>query len=371
MGKGAEIKETDLRHWRLLEQFRERLSQRLQQASPEPADPRRKLVCEDYFSLLLFSLLNPVVKTMRGICRASQFSRVQAEVSHHAVSLGSFSEAQHLFDPELLSEVLRDLIKDRPALFGDERVKGLVRELTSTDATLWRMMPRVSWAMFDYRGNQSIRFHLQYDVFWQIPTDWEVTPAAVCERKVWRKHLRRGSFCVADRYYGHDYHLIGDLRQKEVSFVLRLYNSAHFVEVGEPRALTTADAKEKVVRDVSVRLGKNGDGPQVRLVTIKARGHLFLLITDREDIPAELISVIYRYRWQIELFFKWIKCILNCRHFLAQSPQGVAAQIYCALIAAVLLLAVKQKRPTKREMEAIQFYLLGYISLDELTKALN
>jgi IS4 transposase len=46
---------------------------------------------------------------------------------------------------------------------------------------------------------------------------------------------------------------------------------------------------------------------------------------------------IYKLRWTIELFFRWLKCLLPCRHWLAESRNGVAIQVYCALIAALLL----------------------------------
>jgi len=90
-----------------------------------------------------------------------------------------------------------------------------------------------------------------------------------------------------------------------------------------------------------------------------------------QELSAELIALIYRYRWRIELFFKWLKCILGCRHWLAQSPRGVAVQVYCVLIAALLLLRATGRRPGKRAMEMIRFYLLGYATLEELTRELG
>jgi len=65
--------------------------------------------------------------------------------------------------------------------------------------------------------------------------------------------------------------------------------------------------------------------------------HALLLATDRMDLSAELIGLIYRYRWQIELFFRWLKCILGCQHLLALSQNGITIQVYCALIASLLI----------------------------------
>ena len=78
----------------------------------------------------------------------------------------------------------------------------------------------------------------------------------------------------------------------------------------------------------------------------------------------------YRNRWQVELFFRWIKCILRCRHFLAASPRGVALQLYLALIAAALLQLHLGRRPSLRLWEALQFYFLGVFTDRDLAAAI-
>jgi hypothetical protein len=82
--------------------------------------------------------------------------------------------------------------------------------------------------------------------------------------------------------------------------------------------------------------------------------------------PAELIAVMYRRRWQIEGFFKWLKCLLGCRHWLAESQRGVTIQLYLALIAAVLLQLATGQRPNRRLLELIRLYQIGWATLDEL-----
>ena len=129
--------------------------------------------------------------------------------------------------------------------------------------------------------------------------------------------------------------------------------------------------KEGFVEELRVRLGNESDGPEGRLVCVESDGHQFLLFTDRTDLAAELVGLIYRYRWQIELFFKWIKCILGCRHWMAESREGVTIQIYCALIASVLLVLWTGRKPTKQQWEALQFYWMGWATLSELEKALS
>jgi len=85
----------------------------------------------------------------------------------------------------------------------------------------------------------------------------------------------------------------------------------------------------------------------------------------------ELIGIIYRNRWEIEILFKWIKCNLKCRHLLAESLQGVTIQIYLAIIATLLLFLAVGHRPTKRQMELIHLFSLGWVSLPELSDGLK
>ena len=87
-------------------------------------------------------------------------------------------------------------------------------------------------------------------------------------------------------------------------------------------------------------------------------------------LSAALVSLVYRRRWSIELFFRWIKCTLGCRHFLAESPRGVALQLYLALIASVLIYLYTGQRAPRRVMEMLQFYLMGWAELEDLMAAI-
>jgi hypothetical protein len=110
-------------------------------------DGRRTLAAADYFSLHLFNLLNPIVSSRRGLCVASRFRNMR-QVCQRPVSPGSFSEAQHLFEPELLGDIIRELAaRARGTVrFGDERVRQAVATLTLVDGTVLRAVNRMAWA---------------------------------------------------------------------------------------------------------------------------------------------------------------------------------------------------------------------------------
>lgn len=374
MGRAKEqIDEKKLSSWKLLDDFRQRLA-KVREAMPPPPDkrsggPERLLLEEDYFSLMLFGLFNPVVDSMRGLCSVSRLNRVQQEVCGRKVSLGSFSEAQGVFDPELLRQVFLDLSGEIHTSWGDVRLAHLADKLKLVDGTLLPALPRMHWALWLNEENRAAKLHLKFSVLRQAACDALITPGNSCERKALRQFVNKGETIVGDRYYGLEYGFFEELRKLGASFVFRIRNKPRMEIVGE-LPLTEADRAAGVTWQGMVRLGDKWQGTPIRVVKVEVDGKELLLATDLE-IEAELIALIYRYRWQIELFFKWMKSILGCRHLLAESPDGVAIQIYSALIAALMLQLLTGKRPGKRAMELIRFYLMGHADLAEVMSLLG
>jgi hypothetical protein len=366
--KKVPISEAELQNWKLLETFQNRLEPLLAQSGLS-AEHQKSV--GRYLSLMLFGLLNPALKSARSLCAASVLDRMQREVCHEPVQLTRFSEMQHVCDPQLLAGLLQDLGQEAMPVFGDDTLRAKVKDLIANDGTLLPALPRMSWALWQNAQNRAGKLHLEFSVWRQVPSEFTVTAANKCERVVWKEKLKPGAFYVNDRAYSHDYQLILHLQKTGASFVLRLQNNALIERLGPARALSEADRQAGVVEDVQVKLGSGAEGPVGRLVRVEADGHTFLLFTDRDDLEAEMVALIYRYRWQVELFFKWIKCILGCRHWMAESQTGVTLQVYCALIASVLLVLWTGRKPTKRQWEALQLYWMGWATLEELTKILT
>jgi hypothetical protein len=365
--------EQELHHWKLLDRFREKLLPRLRsRAAAGPGQDRRTQLTEEaYFSLFLFRMLNPVITSMRGLCAATSFAKMKSVVPQ-PVAPSSFSEAQHLFSQEVLAGVVRDLATQARGQmqFGDPQVRQAVEALTIVDGTLLRAVHRMAWTPQDTRRS-AVRLHLHFSAFDQVPVDWAITPGKVSEVKEWKKKIQPGGFYVVDRLYCQDLLYLKKLQKDGVDFVVRLRDNITRTVRDRARSLTPEDGQAGVVSDQREELGQGGGGPILRLVQIEAGGQKFVLATTRTDLPAHLIGLIYRYRWQIELFFKWIKTMLPCGHWLAESPAGVSIQIHSIFIAALLLMLATGRRPNKREMEALQFYWTGFISEEELAEVLS
>lgn len=370
--------EKDLQQWKLIADFRACLGPLLESFPLHSswADPRRRLACADYLCLLLFALVNPVVTTLRGVCAATQLQRVQEEVASCYASLGSLSEAQHLLDPALLEPLLESLgAQIHGPLPADPRAAW--QEWFARDSSLFAALPRMAWAK--YGGgragapNRAVRLHVSFHLWDDKPVRAQVTPGRVCERKSLRQQLERGATYVGDRYFAEDYKLLAELEKKGCRFVLRLCDPA-VVQVEEELALREEDRAARVSSDAWARLGcqERYRTARLRVVTIQsATAGTVRLVTNipPEELSAAEVGAMYRRRWQIEAFFRWIKCILGCRHWLAESERGATLQLYLALIAGLMLHLLLGRRPNKRLMERLRFYLLGWASAEELAEA--
>ena len=367
--------ERDLSRWRLVEDFQARLRQAAARVALSPTwpDARRLLHYPDYLSLFLLGLLNPVVRTMRGLCRASRLERVQREICSRPVSLGSFSEAQAVLDPALLAEVFTQLSRELASRHSRSGPAG--RAWLIQDSSLFEALPRMHWALWRRQGQaqSQVRLHLSLDVAADAPARALLTPGKGCERAAWRTQWQRGDAFVGDRYYGEDYQLFGELDRAGVAFVVRLRDEA-VIEVENELPLRAADRLARVIRSAWVHLGCKARyrSMRLRVVWVQTDKEVLRLVTNlgAEELAAGEVALLYRQRWQVELFFRWVKCILGCRHWLAESPAGAAIEIYLALIAALLLQRYTGQAPNRRMMELIQFYLLGVASLEELERGL-
>jgi hypothetical protein len=372
------LTEKDLKNWNMLQAFEAAVARVFSQARLPAtfSDPGRQLSYGRYLSLFLFGLFNPVVESMRGLCGVSELKGVQERVCGARVSAASFSEMQHVLDPNLLRKVFTDVMEK--TLSRQPRDTQLAHlNLVAQDGSLWSALPRMAWAEYGVGRNgdaKGVRLHLRFHLLEDKPVDARVTPGKDCERQALRQMCVAGQTNVGDRYYGEDYRLFGEIDQAQAFFVIRIKEDA-VVQVEEELPLSEQDQAAGVVRHAWVHLGarQKSRSMRLRLVEIRAGDQHLLLVTNLAVAcaSAELVGTIYRRRWSIELFFRWIKCILGCRHFFAESPEGVAIQLYLALIAALLFQHYGGRRPNKRNWELIQMYLLGWATAEELVELLQ
>lgn len=365
----------------------------------ESAHPNRLLTCDQYITLILLYYFSPTLSSLRDIQRASDFKTVGRKLGVRRASLGSLSEASHVFDPEPLKAIFHELAAQACAGDAMPRPKGVPDELTALafDGTLLDALPKMAWANWIGPHDKAVKIHLQFDIFRGIPTGAELTDGNGDERAALKKQLSAAMLYIVDRGYM-DYQLYQDIIDAGSSFVARLRgNFTH--ETIETRELSGEAVKAGVVSDEVVWIGggdkrmkqkmrllkvhvvnapQHGLKPRAPRVSRKNKSVRVTetefdvwLLTDRMDIPAESIALLYKYRWQIEIFFRWLKCTLGCRHLLAHSENGITIQMYVALIAGLLVVLWTGKKPTKVSMFYINMYMEGWCSLSELMAKLK
>lgn len=375
MDEGRELRARDLRRWRLVQEFVPVLTRLAQKHELDPTfcDPRRRLGHAEYLSVFLFGIFNSVVGTMRQLCAITELEKVQRTLGCKPVSLGSFSAAQHVIEPDLLKHVFEQLVERLPrAEPSNSRLKHL--ELIAQDGSLWSALPRMAWAEYGVGRHgraKGVRLHLRFNLLKDGPDDALITCGKGCETDALREMLLPGQTNVGDRFYGHDYKLFAQIDAAKAFFVFRLHDRA-VIHHEADLPLTKADRAAGVIGHAWVQLGATPKlrSMRVRLVEIQRDNQHLLIATNLppEQNPAELIGLIYRQRWSIELYFRWIKCILGSRHFFAETQQGVSIQIYLALIASLLLQLFTGTRPNKRVMELLQMYFMGWATAAELQR---
>ena len=347
----------------------------------------RKLHYDQYCMLVLLFLFNPVVRSLRAIEQASELRKVQRKLGCQRASLGSLSEATDVFQPERLKEIIAELGEQLEPIARDPRLKDVQHTLTLVDGTLMKGLPvLVQAALPDPRTAKlkaKFRLHTQFDLERGVPIRIDVTEGIgkgeADERAVLARALETGRCYVKDRGYA-KFQLFNEIVAADSSYVCRLRDNSRY-EIEEQRPLAAEDVEAGIILDAIVCLGEykgaedRPDHP-LRLVVVKTTPHekrggpasngLLLIATNLLDLPAWIIALIYRYRWTIEVFFRFFKHVLGCRHLLSRDPAGVEIQTYCAIIACMLISLWTGRKPTLRTYEMICHYFTGLAEEDEL-----
>lgn len=385
----------------------------------------RQLLFSHYAGLVLIGLLNPVLNSARALVAASGLKKVRRLTGGKKTSLGSFSEAVRVFDPALLEGIVKELQSQLhrrrnldKLLSGNHRGElpnTLVERLIAVDASVLTALPQVVGRLGDpQQGRWRLHAHVRVSDRTPITTKLTNEPAAKghAERDVLAQMLatnqidipnsEAGHLFLLDRGYrsaalfntihaaGHDY--VCRLNRKDGRTVNRAAADGPAVELPP---LSEAAASMGIVADELITLGGHcgasqigSDHPIRRITLIPAedrpssarQGRVrtdqggrdeLILATTLFDLPAEQIVKLYEYRWQVELFFRFLKHVLSCDQLLSAKSPGVEIQLYCAIIASLLLALATGGPITKRGFEMICLYFSGWADEDELLEALK
>jgi hypothetical protein len=338
----------------------------------------RTLHMDQYVSLLLLYMFNPICTSLRALQQASELDKVQKKLGCARASLGSLSESARVFDSELLKDLIEELSDQLPNVSGIPGFDESRGVLTAVDGTLIEAVANMAWATWRSDRN-GIKIHTQFEILKGVPVDMEVTDANTDEKAILRELLQPDRIYVLDRGYA-KYTLLQEIINIKSSFVCRIRDNAVFQEI-QNNPLSEKAQSEGILFDKIVTLGDKIKLTPIRLIAVKCnpniklhhtvrggpeQGDMLWIATDRFDLDAETIATIYKRRWTIEIFFRFFKHVLGCRHLLSHCENGIEMQVYAAIIACMLISLWTGRKPTLRTYEMICWYFTGMASEKEL-----
>ncbi len=348
----------------------------------------RTLHYDQYCMLMLLFLFNPIVTSLRGIQQASELKKVQRKLGCSRASLGSLSEASSVFDPQRLKEIIAELGEQLQPIARDSRLKDIQQTITLVDGSLIAALPKIMEASWRKADMVKWRLHTHFEVDRGVPTRIDVTRdggGENDERAVLQRVMEADRLYVMDRGYA-KFTLFNKIVSAQSSYVCRLRDNSVWESVQE--RYRNDDAKiGEIISDQTVRFprsaAKNRPDHPLRMICVRINPHttrgkyrggssgvdsdgIMRIATNLLDVPAEIVALLFSHRWAIEIFFRFFKHILGCRHLLSHDAEGIEIQTYCAIIACMLISLWTGKKPTLRTYEMICFYFCGLADEDEL-----
>ena len=247
-----------------------------------------------------------------------------------------------------------------------EKIFGFDGHVYAFDSTTIDLCLEVfEWAKFrKHKGG--IKIHTLYDIEAQVPAFFHITTASTNDIKAMSEiPYEKGAYYIFDRGYN-DFSNLFKIEQIEATFVVRAKKNLKFEQTSWKRRLPKNVLSDSTIEFTVYKSSKDYPIPLRRVVYYdEEHGRTFVFLTNNFVLPAPIIAELYRNRWSVELFFKWLKQHLKIKKFWGTSENAVRIQIYCAIITYCLVVIVKHDMKLERSVYEI-LQIVG-ISLTDKT----
>lgn len=352
------------------------LQEHLDRLRDRPAHGNRVLHVDQLVIGLLLAFFDPLARSLRTIEDNGDFN---GQLDLPRLARSTTSDALAVFDPACLKPIIEELRRHVPHLPHDDAdLIQVTRRIIAGDGTYLTTLADVAWALHHTKRNGrkqgQVRANVQLDTMTWTPQvvsisgdDGQSEPAAFAA------DLLSGVLYVFDRNFL-DFAFLDELLKRDNDFVLRCRANAPAVRVLETLSLTAKDLEAGVVADEIVELtGRDAPAGRFRRVTIQTTNRkgepetlrLLSNLTDVSAIGAYVIGAIYRQRWQIELFFKWLKTWARMDHLLSTSRNGITFQFYVAVIGVLLMYVQSGRRVSIYALAALGRLARGQCTLEQ------
>jgi hypothetical protein len=348
----------------------------------------------DVLIVLLAGFFNPMVRSQRLVEALSSQQWMQDLTQIQRIPRATLSDALARFDPEQLRPLIKQLAARVPALGRrDVDLQHITRQIIAADGSFFQTAGDVAWAMLSAQKSASgsgkrrnqVRLNLQLSVDHFTPLDCDISgDDDRSEPSAFIRNLHPDVIYVADRNF-FSYVFINAVFDTGSNLVLRLRKNT-VLDINQTLPLSVQDVQAGVTSDELVHFrGANSprnadhrsftDKPPARqlrrvIVWDEKNQTMIVLITDLLDLPAHVIAAIYRQRWQVELFFKWLKSYAAFDHLLSHHPKGVTLQFYVAVIATLLLHLATGRRVSKYALFWLASVASGQATFQQMQEGL-
>jgi Transposase DDE domain/Domain of unknown function (DUF4372) len=276
------------------------------------------------------------------------------------VSRSTLADANDSRDWRIFADFGQLVIQQaRSLVSGDDFALELENAVYALDATVidvcLSLLPWTKYREGDVRGGMKI--HTLLDIRRNIPSFIDITARKVYELEVLDSLvLEPGAFYVMDRGY-FDWARLYRIHTSQAFFVIRAKKDVALIRCSSLHVTPDVDVKsDHIVRARGNRKGAYRRYPsrlrRVRFYDAETK-RTFIFLTNNFDLPAQTIAALYKSRWQIELFFKWLKQHLRIKAFYGYSQNAVRTQIWVAVTVYVLVAIAKQRLNLPRSLYEI------------------
>jgi len=216
-------------------------------------------------------------------------------------------------------------------------------KLYCVDGSVFPAVATMLWAEYTSQ-HQAIRLHLCFELNRMIPVHFLVDTGKSNEKKALLQMLETGVTYIADRGY-YSFPLLATIATAQAFFVFRAKANLVYTRV-ERLPVNLPDTVWHLFRHVTdqrVHLTNAKDRPVYRLISFWVGQERYLILTNRLDLTTFQIILLYAYRWQVELIFRFLKRSMNGLHLLSHSKGGATIHFYALLITSLLELRLKQQ----------------------------
>ncbi len=339
--------------------------------------PNRRLHLDNLVVALLYAFYNPTCRSLRTLEGLGKVC--SDEIGIDALCRSTTSDAMACFDPQLLLPILGDLRRRLPALDrADADLERITRQVIAADGSYFSIYADVAWAIHQKRINgrpsAEIRLNLQLDVRDFSPIHASVSgDDGSSEPAAFIPDLVADAIYVSDRNFV-NFEFLSAVLARGSDFVIRAKCVAPNFLSHQERALSEDDQAHGVLSDrVGILSGRYAPKGAVREVVIVApdTGKSIRLITSLLDVPAHVIGILYRHRWQIELFFRWLKVWGHFEHLISHSRNGLTIQFYVAVIGVLMMYLATGHRVSKYAVSLLTFVAAGQATLEDILPILE